>query len=268
MNSFTDTLGNVFQALADPTRRSVIQRLSVGPASTKELAKPFKMALPSFMQHLTTLESCGLIASTKAGRTRTWQIEKEALVAVETWMREQRALWEARSDRFATYVETLYELERKSMETPNEFTVARHIKAPRRVLWQAWTRPEHLEKWWVPQPMTCKVKSLDARSGGAFHLLLRDPQGGEMLQSGAFLELIPEERLIFTTALTDEWRPATSPLPITAIITMTDDSNGTRYVTRVLYKNEEERRQLGEMRFEAGWSAAIDQLADYITHIE
>lgn len=268
MDHFSDTLGNVFQALADPTRRAVIQRLGTGPASTKELAEPFKMALPSFMQHLTTLENSGLIASKKIGRIRTWQIDEEKLDAVETWMREQRMLWEARTDRFANYVEALYEKESEMTEKTNDFTVSRLIKAPRSVLWKAWTIPEHLEKWWCPAPLTCQVLSLAPHTGGAFHLLMRDPRGEEMSQTGAFLEIVSEERIIFTTALTDEWRPAASPLPITAIITMRDERNGTRYETRVLYKNEEERRKLGEMRFEAGWSAAIDQLSELAAKLE
>src|SRR5262249_20277095 len=145
-----------------------------GPASTKELAKPFNMALPSFMQHLTMLESSGLIASKKVGRTRTWQIEQEQIVAVESWILEQRALWEDRTDRLADFAEAWYEREIKVTEAKIEFTVSRHIIVPRRVIWKAWTIPEHLEKWWCPAPMTCKVLSLDPRPGGAFNILMRN----------------------------------------------------------------------------------------------
>lgn len=261
-------LGSVFQALADPTRLAVIQRLGIGPASTKELAQPFDMALPSFMQHLSMLENSGLIASKKIGRVRTWQIEPQQIVAVESWIVEQRALWEARTDRFAAYVEAWYEREHQLSESNYDFVVSRHIKAPRHVVWKAWTIPQHLEKWWCPAPMTCRVVSLDVHPGGAFNILMRDPGGEEMPQTGAFLEIVPQERIVFTTALTDEWRPAASYLPITAVISMTDEDGGTGYKTRVLYQDEEARRKLGEMRFEAGWSAAINQLSDYIIQIK
>jgi uncharacterized protein YndB with AHSA1/START domain/DNA-binding transcriptional ArsR family regulator len=267
MDNNISPLGNIFQALADPTRRAVIQRLGIGPASTKELAAPFNMALPSFMQHLTMLENSGLIASKKVGRVRAWQIDEESLVAVESWIHEQRAVWEGRADRFTSYVEALYKKEMAMLESTNDFIVSRFIRAPRHVLWQAWTIPEHLEKWWVPKPMTCKVMSFDPRPSGAFHLLMRDPGGNEMPQTGAFLDIVPGKRLIFTTALTSEWRPANSYLPITAIISMADESGGTRYETRVLYKNEEERQQLGEMHFESGWSTAIDQLNKFVTEV-
>ncbi len=111
----TDSLDNIFQALADPTRRAVIHRLGSGPASTKELAEPFDMALPSFMQHLAMLEDYGLVASQKVGRVRTYQIQKQKLLDVEAWIAEQRAIWESRTDRFADFVEDL-ERQRKNNE--------------------------------------------------------------------------------------------------------------------------------------------------------
>jgi uncharacterized protein YndB with AHSA1/START domain len=265
MANNSEFLGNVFQALADPTRRAVIQRLSVGPASTKELAQPFQhMKLPSFMQHLTLLENSGLIASKKVGRVRSWQIKQEQIAAAESWLLEQRALWEGRTDRFAAYVENWYERERKLADNRNEFTVSRLIKAPRGIVWKAWTMPEHLEKWWCPAPLTCKVLSLDLRLGGAFVIMMRDLGGQEIPQTGAFLEIVPEEQIVFTTALTERWRPAASFLPITATISMRDENGATRYETQVLYKNDEERKKLSEMHFEVGWSAAIDQLGELV----
>jgi DNA-binding transcriptional ArsR family regulator len=100
-------LTDVFYALADPTRRQVVHLLGRGP----ELAAPFAMALPSFMKHLAVLERSGLIRSTKAGRTRTCELRPLALSQAERWIAEQRALWQARSDRMATFVETLHQQE-------------------------------------------------------------------------------------------------------------------------------------------------------------
>lgn len=97
----------MFQALADPTRRAVLRRLSGGGAAVSELAAPFDMALPSFLQHLKVLEGCGLVRSSKAGRVRTYQISPEPLRAAESWMGEQRARWERRLDRLDSYLESL-----------------------------------------------------------------------------------------------------------------------------------------------------------------
>jgi DNA-binding transcriptional ArsR family regulator len=98
-------IGEVFHALADPTRRAVVERLSCGPASTTELARPFKMALPSFAQHLKVLEDAGVVKSRKEGRLRLYQLIPMPLQAAEGWMMTQRTMWEQRLDRLQAYVE-------------------------------------------------------------------------------------------------------------------------------------------------------------------
>lgn len=105
----TDALPGVFHALGDPTRLAIVGALGQGPASVSVLAAPFEMALPSFMKHLTVLERSGLVRSRKAGRVRTCELVPKALSQAEQWMAEQRALWEARTDRMATFVETLHQ---------------------------------------------------------------------------------------------------------------------------------------------------------------
>ena len=103
------SLNRVFQALADPTRRAVLERLSSGPASVSELAQPFQMALPSFSQHLEVLENCGLVRSRKAGRVRTYELAPQPLKEAEQWMVTQRANWERRLDQLDDYLNDLKE---------------------------------------------------------------------------------------------------------------------------------------------------------------
>jgi DNA-binding transcriptional ArsR family regulator len=104
-------LNRLFQVLADPTRRAVVERLGRGPAATSELARPFDMALPSFLQHLEVLANVGLVTSKKDGRVRTYRLTPQPLQAVEDWMTTQRRLWERRLDQFDEYVRTLKETE-------------------------------------------------------------------------------------------------------------------------------------------------------------
>ena len=105
-------LDRVFYALADPTRRAVLERLSDRPAPVSELAQPFDMALPSFTQHLNVLEDCGLVRSRKTGRVRTYQIVPRPLKAAERWMVKHRAMWEARLDGLDNYLDSLKEKKR------------------------------------------------------------------------------------------------------------------------------------------------------------
>src|SRR3977135_988568 len=100
-------LSNVFQGLSDPTRRAVVARLSSGPASVSELARPFQMALPSFTQHLNVLEDCGLVKSRKVGRVRTYELSPARLKLAQGWLEQQRSVWESRLDRLDSYLAKL-----------------------------------------------------------------------------------------------------------------------------------------------------------------
>jgi len=107
MDKYSTSLDTIFHALADPTRRAVVQRLAKGPAPVKELAEPYDMALPSFMKHLNVLEEAGLIASKKQGRVRTCSFNPDKLEAAEKWFDEQRALWASRFDNLDTLLSSL-----------------------------------------------------------------------------------------------------------------------------------------------------------------
>lgn len=102
MAQYAAELDGVFVALADPTRRGVVRRLGRGPTSVGELARDFPMTLPSFMKHVRTLETSGLIHTVKAGRVRTCVLNRERLALVDDWLAEQRRIWEGRTDRLAT----------------------------------------------------------------------------------------------------------------------------------------------------------------------
>jgi len=107
MANYSSHLDHVFSALADPTRRAIIARLSQREASVGELAEPFDMALPSLMKHIRVLETGGLVESEKQGRVRTCRLMPGATTGAEKWLTEQRAVWEARLDRLEAYVAAL-----------------------------------------------------------------------------------------------------------------------------------------------------------------
>jgi DNA-binding transcriptional ArsR family regulator len=104
MVAHSAALDRVFQALADPTRRVMVERLSRGPASVTELAEPFDMSLPAVVQHLGVLEASGLVRSQKEGRVRTCRIDAGALRAAERWISERRSMWERNLDRLGEFL--------------------------------------------------------------------------------------------------------------------------------------------------------------------
>lgn len=109
MPNYLPGLDGVFRALADPTRRAVLERLATGPAPVSELAAPFAMALPSFVQHLAVLERSGLVRSRKSGRVRTYRLAPAPLTGAERWLAAQRRLWECRLDQLDRYLDATKE---------------------------------------------------------------------------------------------------------------------------------------------------------------
>ncbi len=106
LNQQQTPLDRMFQALADPSRRGMLERLSRGPASVSDLAKPFDMSLPAVVQHLQVLEQSGLVSTRKVGRVRTCQLEPGALQLAEQWLNERRLGWERRLDRLGEVLDT------------------------------------------------------------------------------------------------------------------------------------------------------------------
>jgi DNA-binding transcriptional ArsR family regulator len=103
----SSSLDQTFQALADPTRRAMMERLSRSPASVSDLARPLAMSLPAVMQHLAVLEGSGLVVSQKIGRVRTCRIDPQALNRAEDWINARRIEWERRLDRLGAYLKEL-----------------------------------------------------------------------------------------------------------------------------------------------------------------
>lgn len=144
----------------------------------------------------------------------------------------------------------------------NELSISRFIKAPPAVVWKAWSEPEHLARWWIPAPIECQVVKLDLWPGGGFVTRMREGDGAFQPHVDAcFLEVVPQTRLIFTTLLTEGWRPAEPWLALTAIMSFEAEDAGTRYTARALHKHGEDARKHEELGFFEGWGTAIDQLA-------
>ena len=109
----TIDLDRTFQALADKSRRAMVERLTLGPASVSELAKPLAMSLAAVVQHVQVLEACGVVKTEKVGRTRTCRIERPAMTAAEQWITDRRRGWEARLDRLGAVLNDVATTEEK-----------------------------------------------------------------------------------------------------------------------------------------------------------
>jgi len=146
---------------------------------------------------------------------------------------------------------------------PRDLVITRVLRAPHAALWRAWSDPALLKQWWCPKPWTTEVVAFDLQPGGAFHTLMKGPDGGVSDNPGSFLEVVPQSRLVFTSLLTAGWRPNKPMLGFTAVIKMEVEGEGTRYTAHVMHQDEESRATHEKYGFFDGWNTVITQLDEF-----
>ncbi len=144
--------------------------------------------------------------------------------------------------------------------TERELVLTRLIAAPRARIYQAWTDPELLKQWFAPLPYTTPVAELDVRPGGASLVVMRGPDGVDMPNRGVYLEVVENERLVFTDAYTAAWEPSAKPF-MTVVLTFENEDGRTRYTARVRHWTVADREAHENMGFHQGWGQCADQLA-------
>jgi uncharacterized protein YndB with AHSA1/START domain len=148
--------------------------------------------------------------------------------------------------------------------TPNsdrELVLTRLIDVPREKLWRCWTEPKLMVQWFTPAPWKTIHAETDVRPGGSSYIVMQGPDGTEMPNRGIYLEVIKNEKLVFTDAYTSAWEPSENPF-FTGILTFEDAGNGqTRYTARALHWTKENRETHEKMGFHEGWGVATDQMA-------
>ncbi|WP_343714671.1 SRPBCC family protein [Inquilinus sp.] len=147
-----------------------------------------------------------------------------------------------------------------------ELVLTRLIDAPREKLFRAWTEPELMKQWFTPRPWTTPVIEVDLRPGGANLIVMRGPDGTEFPNRGVYLEIVKNERLVFTDAYTKAWEPAEKPF-FTGIITFEDEGGKTRYTARAVHWTVADREAHEKMGFHEGWGICADQLAELVAKI-
>ena len=146
----------------------------------------------------------------------------------------------------------------------HELRITRLIDAPRDRLFRAWTDPALLKQWFAPLPYTTSEAELDVRPGGASRIVMRSPDGQDMPMHGVYLEVVPNEKLVFTDAYTRAWQPSAKPF-MTVILTLEDEGGQTRYTARVRHWTAEDRDTHEKMGFHQGWGQCLDQLEALVT---
>ena len=149
-----------------------------------------------------------------------------------------------------------------------DLELVREIDVAPELVWRAWTEPELIKQWFAPKPWAIADCSVDLRPGGAMAMTMRSPEGEEFPSVGCYLEVVPNERLVWTESMDPGFRPKTIDMPLTAILELQPTaSGGTLYRAVALHQDPAGVKQHEEMGFNEGWSAALDQLIDLMKSI-
>jgi uncharacterized protein YndB with AHSA1/START domain len=148
-----------------------------------------------------------------------------------------------------------------------ELSLTRVIDAPRHKIFKAWTTPELVTQWFAPLPWTTPHVEMNVRPGGANLFVMADPDGNEFPNRGVYLEVVENEKLVFTDAFTSAWVPSAKPFMV-GTITLEDLGGGkTKYTATVLHWSEEDRQAHEKMGFHEGWGQCTDQLAALVAKL-
>lgn len=148
------------------------------------------------------------------------------------------------------------------LDPKTDLTFTRTLKAPRSVLWECWTTPEHIKHFFVPKPHRIDACEIDLRVGGKFNTTM-NVEGNLMVNEGVYLEVVDGERLVFTDTYSEGWKPAADPF-MTAIIEFADDGKGgTTYTATARHRSPEARKNHEDMGFYDGWGSVATQLEEY-----
>ena len=146
-----------------------------------------------------------------------------------------------------------------------DLVLERVVDVPPSLVWAAWTRPDYLKKWFTPAPWQTIDCEIDLRPGGIFRTVMRSPEGKEFPNSGCYLEVIENRKLVWTAALTAGYRPQNAPgaLLFTAMILLEPQGAGTKYTAIVIHGDEAGAKKHASMGFHEGWGKALDQLVAF-----
>lgn len=144
-----------------------------------------------------------------------------------------------------------------------DLVLERDIDVPVDLVWKAWTTPDSIKHWFVPKPWTIASCEIDLRPGGAFNTVMRSPEGHEFPNSGCYLEIVPNRRLVFTDTLLAGFRPSPKPF-FSAVLLLEPTAKGTRYTAIAIHGSAEARKQHEDMGFHHGWGTVVDQLVAHI----
>jgi uncharacterized protein YndB with AHSA1/START domain len=262
-----EQLDLVFAALADPTRRAIMARLARGEATVNELVAPFALSQPTISKHIKVLEGAGLVTRGRSAQFRPVRLNPAPLAGAARWFGDYRRFWDeslARLDDYARQLQHKESVMNASEPTAErELVVTRDFDVPARFLFEAYSRPEHLRRWFGPKGYPLTLCEVDFRVGGRFRFAMTGPDGKQNTPfGGEYLEIVPDRKIVFDNSFEE-------PNPRKMIMTVTFEEAGgkTRLVMHTLFESRAMRDEYVGVGMEEGINSGFDQLAGVVAEL-
>jgi uncharacterized protein YndB with AHSA1/START domain/DNA-binding transcriptional ArsR family regulator len=263
-----------FTALADPTRRKIIEMLAKrGSLSATEISEQFPVSPPAISQHLKILREANWVLVEKRAQQRIYQINPEAILDLEGWAQDLTQLWNQRFDALDQVLEAeknktrtnpIERISTMENQKTKELTLTRVFNAPREIVFKAWTDPRLVAQWWCPYGFTNPVCELDVRTEGTILIHMRGPDGVEYPMQGIYHEVVPPERLVFTTRAVEDAR-GEFQLEVFNTVTFTELGDKTQLTLHAVVVRATSAAEGALAGMEAGWSQSLDKLAGVLS---
>ncbi|HSD79058.1 MAG TPA: metalloregulator ArsR/SmtB family transcription factor [Solirubrobacteraceae bacterium] len=267
-------LDRTLAALADPTRRGILERLGTGSATISELAGPFGISLTGTKKHVRVLEDAELVTTEKVGRARRCSLGPRRLEDVAAWMEGYRRMLDERLDRFGELLERTkgvpqmtsdqQHARRATVTTPadREIRIEREFDAPRDRVFAVFTDPDLVPQWWGPRDTTVVVDRMDVRPGGGWRFVVANPDGSETAFRGTYREVVAPERIVQTF----EWEGMPGHVSVETA-TFEDLGDRTKVTTVSLFHTTEERDGMLASGMERGLHETYARLDELLARL-
>ncbi|HYF67212.1 MAG TPA: metalloregulator ArsR/SmtB family transcription factor [Ohtaekwangia sp.] len=188
---------DIFQAIADPTRRSILTFLASQSITAGAIADKVDAARSTISKHLQILTACGLVEANQRGREIYYEIKIDKMKEIDVWLDQLLSIWETRFDNLDEYITKFKNPETMDEITNREMRITRTFKAPIELMWEVWTNPEHIINWWGPKVFTSTIEKMDFKEGGEWRLTMHGPDGINYPNRSIFKEIIPLKKIVF-----------------------------------------------------------------------
>src|SRR6476646_7094324 len=271
------TTSDVFNAIAEPQRRDILVLLRAGERPVTEVAHELGMAQPGASKHLRVLREVGLVRDRKAGKQRLYGLDARGLRTVHEWTDGFERFWNESFDRLDAYVQDLNQASQEerpmaatgrdaaaqSATADREIVISRVIRAPRELVFEAFTDVRHVSRWWGPEGFTTTTRAFEFRVGGGWEFVMHGPDGTDYQEWISWTEIAPPERIALVHG-----ESRGDPNAFESVITFAPDGAATRIEMRTVFPTKQLRDQAVE-KYHAieGGQQTLGNLAAYVTEM-